>query len=221
MSSLCPLSNITDSKIALCCAAPDATRIPLKSSRVSLQNRWGSCSELSTRQEEARLWHISWENIDSHREMVSLILQDGRPAASNQTRALSVRGGSAQPSSRTLVSGSFPTHFSSATDTACWCLLGRLDLTERPWRRTLSFQSDCPSGRLWAVCTCRLRRGRCWGTSLWNQLQEEINKPLDHPETRADVRLLRFHERNWCIFAWFKHSATESWETLWVEPLTP
>lgn len=105
----------------------------------------------------------------------------------NIKRAFTGQWGSVQPSSCTLVSGSFLIHFSSATEMVCLCLLGGLDVTEQPWRRTLSFQSGYPSAHLWAVCTCTPRRGRCWGTWPWNQLQKEINKLLIHPETRARV----------------------------------
>lgn len=104
--------------------------------------------------------------------------------SSDITRALTHQRGSARPSSCTLVSGSVPVPFSSATEWVYLCLPGGFDLTERPWRRILLFQSGCPSGHFWAVCTCTPRWGRCRGKWPWSQLQEEINKPLIHPEEK-------------------------------------
>lgn len=79
-------------------------------------------------------------------------------------------GRSGRPSSCTLVSGSAAARFSSPTENERLGLRGGRRLTEWLWRRTPLFRPSSPSERLWAVCTCTLRRGRCQGKSPWNQL---------------------------------------------------
>lgn len=74
MSSFCPRSSITDTKIALCCAAQDANRIRSKSWRVPLQER---------RRRGKSICDTS-ESVYSHAEKVRLLLHDHRSAAGEQ-----------------------------------------------------------------------------------------------------------------------------------------
>lgn len=78
MSSFCPRYSITDTKIALCCAAQDGNRIRLKSLTVPLQKRQRRRKSICDTCQSVR------ENVYSHREKVSLIFHHHRSAAGKQ-----------------------------------------------------------------------------------------------------------------------------------------
>lgn len=74
------------------------------------------------------------------------------------------------PSSCRQVSGTAAAHSSSAKAKQRLGLWPEFCLPGRLWRRTPCSRLSSRSEQLWAVCTYRPRRERCWETSPWSHL---------------------------------------------------